>query len=468
MQSDPLNEQFRRRLLDAQVEPPDDMWARVADRLQQERKAIPLRWSSWGIRAAAGLALILGFSWCIRLALQPQPSAPFAGHHPAIKVPVVTSGASPYSKPGLNAAADGFAAVEKSAVKKAAVTRGVSKGGNGLQQQPVASRDYTVALTCTGPPDIPPANEYRQQYQLPHISQLTHIGPVLELVSEENAIPRHLNLIDTRPVWVTPPLSSSGDVVPSKWAFGLTSTAGATHTSNLSAAFQQQVLVWDTLGISSNGGQPASRDVVATLSYPTAKISTGLQFEYLLGAGWGIQSGIGITRNTLTTATALQGAEALGLSNRNNNLSQDDYSVIAQNSTRAVSTQLAVPVLLNKYFKKGRSSLLLSGGIQVQRLMSRQPKVNYILVDASNNPATVFEANNLPQNTPEVLPEMALGALMRIQYQYQLNERWALHGGPSLLANATPAFNIDGINGRAPFAAGLEIGLKYYPSADSR
>lgn len=465
MQSDPLNEQFRRRLLDAQVEPPDDMWARVAERLRQERKAIPLRWSSWGIRMAAGLALLLGLTWCLRLAIQPQP-LPQLAHSEA-------------GKPASQAEPAVVSPQPKAAHEQKGRTGTVSAHSATLYNSTVQASPKTTqngALSGQGPSvQTPPASLQQPTLAEARDRSLTLSEPLISsgamtyLPLRGNAtLPQRVILLDTRPVWVLPPVSGPGDVVPSKWACGLTSTAGATHTSNLSAAFQQQVLVWDTLGISSNGSQPASRDVVATLSYPTAKISTGLQFEYLLGAGWGIQSGIGITRNTLTTATALQGAEALGLSNRNNNLSQDDYSVIAQNSTRAVSTQLAVPVLLNKYFKKGRSSLLLSGGIQVQRLISRQPKVNYILVDALNNPATVFEANNLPQNTPEVLPEMALGALMRIQYQYQLNERWALHGGPSLLVNATPAFNIDGINGRAPLAAGLEIGLKYYPSADSR
>lgn len=483
MSSNPFEERMRERLSGSEIPPRPEVWTQLEDRLRRENRRDGFFWLFFD--GAMSLLLLSGFlllgnngsSSGLREAkplAEIQTESVIAGHSIAViesdcETTEATETAVLVGKSQSPARIDSQPAQASVSRKTQArteqfATYGKQEGKPDLQQkqaanfpvqQPVSPQPIT--LSATPSPGV----------QTPFSTRsLERIQPTLPFYD-----------LQSPPVAVVP---AGGRKIPfgrpSRWAWRFSLTPERAFEVAGSALQDQDPpapvpvdlnALFDVRTQSSNvlyGNYSApNTDIYYRVTYPKNALTANLQAEYFLRPRLSLSSG-------LTLTLFGEGHYEEGILIMTDGMPYDpltstptttDLSLGVSSSTDFQTVQIGVPLQLNYYLQRGRSSWVLSGGLSVAQQLSWGVTRSRSDRENSLNPNTVpdpvqdlgsFYAHSLQTH-----------ASFRILYERQLSTRLAWYVGPSLKyqLNNTSSRAL----GQSPlrYRAGLEVGVRIGP-----
>lgn len=216
-----------------------------------------------------------------------------------------------------------------------------------------------------------------------------------------------------------------------------------------------------------SSGSQFSPGEILSVRFPRAHFQAAAGGEYYLLPNLSLQAGFGysVSEYGIFRYGSLNSAIADQLTNNPNGqlvitLSSFDF----QPEEIFRTEQLELPVGMNYYLRRGRSSLVLSAGISANRLVSRRTEYKANTVDLENN----FGRNTLSTlPTPDaellVYRKYHLYGSFSALYQYQLKPEWAIFAGPQLKYQFADVFAGSAAQDQLPYRLGLQIGVRFFP-----
>ncbi len=212
--------------------------------------------------------------------------------------------------------------------------------------------------------------------------------------------------------------------------------------------------------------QPPNDETYYVVSHPQNSLTVGAHAEYFLNRRLSVQSGISVStfelgsyeegvvysNDQLTTGVgtpvSLDSVIALGLT--------DELSFDAASGSSYRSLSIAIPIQLNYYLKRGRSSWMIAGGVSfAQQYMGGTSR------------RASFQLDGSLTNSGEEIASFSGRSFQsyvhtKILYERAISSRFALYVGPSFQYRLNRG-SMTGIPGASPLRhrLGFEMGIRF-------
>ncbi|MDX2249429.1 MAG: outer membrane beta-barrel protein [Bacteroidia bacterium] len=251
-----------------------------------------------------------------------------------------------------------------------------------------------------------------------------------------------------------------------EWAFDMTPPALALVSSDQSSQKSFDYSSVESSFLSS--GNQSSPGEILSVRFPRAQLHVSAGAEYFLSPKLSVQAGLGYSvseygifqRGSLNSSVADQLAN-----NPSGQLVITRSSFDFQPDEIFRIEQIELPVGVNYYLRRGRSSLVLSAGISFNRLVSRRTS------SFEGNAADITQ--NFGRNTLFTLPTPDSELLVYRKYhvyasggavyQYQLRPGLAFFTGPQVKYQLSDVFAGSAAVDQLPYRLGWQVGFKFFP-----
>lgn len=506
MSANQFERKLRERMMQAEITPRPEVWDQVAGRIEPDDRRRGFFWLffDWALGISLVLLFLLPFqSTELSTALAGVPAPTEIQIPPISNVPASTEAMSPQSDSGI---APSLVQPEISIHTKAAeIPAQVQEGFSHAQTPAIASEAASTAqqpqaemvpgtqavqhklLGISTSPGLLETEVARVQSSSVPEAEVSMLPSQQELAVEVGTVatgtpvdkqPISLNRIATHPPLSVGTIQVPATVAPIPWklkshnkwafrffvrpersteiAFGITEDNAFSPVINNSRTAESNVVYGNY--------QPPNDETYYVVSHPQNSLTVGAHAEYFINRRLSVQSGISITSFELGnyeegvvystdqitsgagTPVSLDSVVAQGLTEGLN------FDAASGSSYR--SLMIAIPIQVNYYLKRGRSSWIVSGGISLAQEYtdgtSRQQNVQNGSI-FSNTQISSFTARSLQSYiTTKVL------------YERSISSRLGLYAGPSFQYRLNKG-KTEGIPGTSPLRhrLGLEMGIRF-------
>lgn len=210
--------------------------------------------------------------------------------------------------------------------------------------------------------------------------------------------------------------------------------------------------------------QPPNDETYYVVSHPQNSLTVGAHAEYFINRRLSVQSGISITSFELGnyeegvvystdqitagvgTPISLDSVVALGLT--------DDLTFDAASGSSYRSLMITIPIQVNYYLKRGRSSWIVSGGISLAQQYT----------DGTSSLRNSQDGNFLSNTQISSFTARSLQSYItaKVLYERSISPRLGLYAGPSFQYRLNKG-KTEGIPGISPLRhrLGLEMGIRF-------
>ncbi|MEM6261190.1 MAG: hypothetical protein AAGI38_01685 [Bacteroidota bacterium] len=438
----PVENQFERqlqqKLQDARMEPKPEVWQQLASQMAANRRRRVIGfWTSAGIAAA----LLLFAAWRFSLPA-PEARAPLAD---------VTSPARVIPAPGDNQSISSGVPHDQDIQQMTGANDVVGIANSSDQAVTNTSTPMLVADASlhseTKKFEVNPLSFERAPLLESKLSSPVYLGTEKAQLTDESVnvlasieVPEYILTLKETSV-------SSGSIIPTsnlhrpnKWAWKA-SIMPQWQLKDLSV-FQTTEIETAQLGI-------FNEVVTADVTFPVLSYSASLAMEYFVSPSLSLE------------------AQGMVISSRQRwNVGLEDEAVVLNSQSPRwfeparyadiTYTSVRVPVLLNRYFHKGRSSLILSGGLGWDVVVASNQDPESSSDSRIATPSAPI-TNKIPLSTHQ------FSGIARAHYQYRLGSFAALQMGPTFTRGFLPTFAETNLSDERPFQLGVELGVKFFP-----
>ncbi|MEZ4776032.1 MAG: outer membrane beta-barrel protein [Bacteroidia bacterium] len=206
---------------------------------------------------------------------------------------------------------------------------------------------------------------------------------------------------------------------------------------------------------------------ILSVRFPRAHFQAAAGGEFYLRPNLSLQAGLGyaVSEYGIFRYGSLNPAIADQLANNPSGQVVISFSSFDFQPEEIFRTeQLELPVGVNYYLRRGRSSLVLSAGISGNRLVSRRTNYKANALDIENS----FGRNtlsSLPTPNAELLVyrKYHLYTSASATYQYQVQPQWAFFTGPQIKYQLTDVFAGSAAEDQLPYRFGWQVGVRFFP-----